>query len=90
MPSPQRTGLPISWRFSIITTFAPCLAAHFAVMLPEGPAPMTRTSVLRFWTMQLPSGISQSISMAPTGQAFTQISQRVQTRSSNVMRVSSR
>src|SRR5208282_1485405 len=78
IPSPHRTGLPISWRFSIMRTWAPCLAAHLAVMLPAGPPPMTRTSVVRSGVMGsvLERDRPQPISIAPTGQALTQISHR--------------
>src|SRR2546427_3795600 len=43
-PSPHRTGVPISVRFSIISVRAPFRAAWRAAVLPEGPAPTTRTS----------------------------------------------
>src|SRR3989304_6340709 len=46
-PSPQRTGVPISARFSIIRTSAPARAAYFAAALPVGPAPTIRTSTSR-------------------------------------------
>src|SRR5919198_1119682 len=46
-PSPQRTGVPISDRFSIRRTSTPALAANFAAVLPVGPAPTTRTSTAR-------------------------------------------
>ena len=91
MPSPQRTGEPISWRFSIISTFAPCLAAHLAVIEPAGPAPITSTSVFKFCTAVPPFQVdAYPIAIAPTGHARTQISHRVQIFSSKVIRVSSR
>src|SRR5439155_154617 len=43
-PSPHRTGVPISVRFSIIRVRAPPRAAWRAAVLPDGPAPTTRTS----------------------------------------------
>src|SRR3989441_2131205 len=46
-PSPHRTGVPISDRFSIRSTSAPPRAAYFAAVLPVGPAPTTRTSTSR-------------------------------------------
>src|SRR5881296_635532 len=45
-PSPQRTGEPISWRFSIIRVLQPPIAAYRAAELPAGPAPTTTTSYL--------------------------------------------
>src|SRR3990172_2155325 len=44
IPSPHRTGEPISWRFSIIRVLQPPFAAHRAAWLPAGPAPTTTTS----------------------------------------------
>src|SRR2546427_251699 len=46
-PSPHRTGVPISDRFSIMRTSAPPRAAYLAAVLPVGPAPTTRTSTWR-------------------------------------------
>src|SRR6266542_5893892 len=53
-PSPQRTGVPISDRFSIRRTSAPPSDAYFAAVLPVGPAPTTRTSTSR----SIPTGPS--------------------------------
>src|SRR3989449_1990910 len=43
-PSPQRTGEPISCRFSIRRVRQPPIAAYRAVIEPDGPAPTTTTS----------------------------------------------
>ena len=45
-PSAHLTGSPISWRFSIISTSHPRIAAVFAVIEPAGPAPTTMMSYL--------------------------------------------
>src|SRR6266571_2019031 len=57
-PSPHRTGVPISDRFSIKSTSAPPRAAYFAAVLPVGPAPTTRTSTWRSICFgPIPSGL---------------------------------
>src|SRR2546426_9135082 len=57
-PSPHRTGVPISDRFSIMRTSAPPRAAYFAAVLPVGPAPTTRTSTWRSICFgPIPSGL---------------------------------
>src|SRR3989442_642619 len=57
-PSPHRTGVPISDRFSIMRTSAPPRAAYLAAVLPVGPAPTTRTSIWRSICFgPIPSGI---------------------------------
>ncbi len=43
-PSAQRTGEPISWRFSSSSTESPAWAATWAAVAPPGPAPTTTTS----------------------------------------------
>ena len=43
-PSAQRTGEPISWRFSSNSTESPAWAATRAAVAPPGPAPTTTTS----------------------------------------------
>src|SRR5881296_4129482 len=50
-PSPHRTGVPISDRFSIKRTSAPPRAAYFAAVLPVGPAPTTSTSI--WWSIRV-------------------------------------
>src|SRR2546427_408703 len=57
-PSPHRTGVPISDRFSIMRTSAPPRAAYLAAVLPVGPAPTTRTSTWRSICFgPIPSGL---------------------------------
>src|SRR5881296_2267780 len=57
-PSPHRTGVPISDRFSIKRTSVPPRAAYFAAVLPVGPAPTTRTSTWRSICFgPIPSGL---------------------------------
>src|SRR3989442_14824297 len=57
-PSPHRTGVPISDRFSIMRTSAPPRAAYFAAVLPVGPAPTTTTSTWRSICFgPIPSGL---------------------------------
>ena len=48
IPSAQRTGAPIAWRFSTIQAERPFSTAVFAASAPAGPPPMTRTSYLFF------------------------------------------
>ncbi|VUT28277.1 MAG: hypothetical protein SYNGOMJ08_00846 [Candidatus Syntrophoarchaeum sp. GoM_oil] len=40
------TGSPIAGCSSIMTVFAPCAAAYFPAIAPQGPPPMTATSNL--------------------------------------------
>src|SRR5882762_2432172 len=44
IPSPQRTGVPISWRFSRRRVLSPAAAAARAAHEPPGPAPTTMHS----------------------------------------------
>src|SRR6267143_6467836 len=44
IPSPHRTGVPISWRFSRRSVFSPAAAAARAAHEPPGPAPTTMHS----------------------------------------------
>ena len=44
IPSPHKTGEPISCLLSKINAFAPDFAANLAVTVPAGPLPITITS----------------------------------------------
>src|SRR5881296_2908 len=65
-PSPQRTGEPISWRFSIIRVLQPPIAAYRAAELPAGPAPTTTTSYFSA-TSALPSPTALKVFSVPLG-----------------------